>query len=58
LYIYVNSRVQFDTAVLAGSRWLLTLELGCDLLRKLDQRASDDIVLKDVDQRVENDVEE
>jgi len=50
--------VQFNTAVSVGGRWQLTAELGCDLLSEADQRASHNIVLNDVDERVENDVAE
>jgi len=45
-----------DTAVLVGGRRLLILELGCDFLRERDQGASHDIVLTDVDQRIEKDI--
>jgi len=40
----------------AGGWRLLILELVCDSLRPVDERAFDDIITQDVDERVEKDV--
>jgi len=45
-----------DTALLVDGRRLVNIELGCDLLHEPDQGASNDVVLRDVDQRIEKDI--